>query len=108
MIFLLFALANAMEHPGACLMLKGGRDALLSCGAIVDTNHDEAISPSELTTFVNSVALSDRIFSSCDLNHDGLLTVASDWNATNACGYESPYVLKMCFKCQEKGWVVPT
>jgi len=93
LLFLLISLSYA-----SC-----ARDSLIQCfSTYIDTNHDMAITPAELSAFfvvIHSLDKTAAIFRFCDLNSDNLLTMA-DWNATNACGTRPEIIGRMCMTCE--------
>lgn len=97
-----------------CLMMTGGRDALLTCfSTYVDTNHDNNITRAEASAFfANHTDLfpnfTDEIFRRCDYNHDDGLTI-EDWNAPEnyRCCNQNSNIFYVCQVCEHVGWTVP-
>lgn len=95
-------------------MCPTARDNLLQCfRELLDTNKDSTITVGEIDSFLATQTCINKkitdhlsgeiLIHTCDINHDGVLTVA-DWTASNSCvtmpGRED-LVCELCKKC---GW----
>jgi len=122
MIFLLILFASTLVFARRCPPLE--RDVLLPCVMnLLDANHDGDIVPSEVDTFIlaQDVLGENACFKAlqgqntqtrtngtiivhfCDVNQDGKLNVAHDWNAPGSCIKENlalqQYVCELCYAC---------
>lgn len=83
------------------------RDKLLECfERLVDYNHDNAITASEIDSFLLNTPMNQRltgtmILKMCDINKDGVLTIA-DWTPPEACLRSPEKINLMCKLCESR------
>ncbi len=81
-----------------------GRDLLLGCfSTLVDTDHNNILNMTEISTFLNMTGEATVIMQICDTNHDGSLTL-DDWNAPDSCVHSQPIISRICRFCERAGW----
>ncbi len=86
------------------------RDDLLDCfSTLVDTNHDNILNSTEITTFLTAqnIPAQTVLMRICDTNSDGALD-ATDWNSPNACAHSQPIITRACYICVNAGWTPPS
>lgn len=111
MIFLLF-----LSFAFACRVTN--RDDYLGCfSQYLDFDHNNIITVSEIDTailqhynFSNISFNGTIIMSKCDMNGDGVLTQAGDWNNQTSCLKKtfSLTAMYVCDICVRYGWTFPT
>lgn len=83
------------------------RDKLLECfERLVDYNHDNAITASEIDTFLETTTMyrylsGAKVLKMCDVTNDGVLTTA-DWTPPNACLQSPENINLMCKLCESR------
>lgn len=93
------------------------RDDYLSCfSEKFDLNHDGIITENEIdvslnkTIYYSSLINGYNIIANCDMNNDGFLTVAGDWNNQTSC--LKSFMMNMnafitCDICVALNWTIP-
>ncbi len=91
-----------------------GRDNLIQCfRSLLDSNKDSTITVSEIDYYLRTQTCLPRsvsehitgttIMNTCDLNRDGVLTLA-DWTPLNACVTKPRTAELICNLCVRCGW----
>lgn len=92
------------------------RTNFLSCFDLFDLDHDNIVTHLEISNVLNIHNLNSTIIngpyliSQCDMNGDGVFTVAGDWNNANSCllyPYLTPAWQITCHYCKLIGWTNP-
>jgi len=105
LILLSFALSCQIKH----------RDDYLSCfSEKFDLNHDSIITQNEIDTVLNTtiypLTYGSNVIANCDMNNDGVLTVAGDWNNQTSCLKNYMWNLNaflVCDICVSLNWTIP-
>jgi hypothetical protein len=83
------------------------REALLPCfSELIDIDKDGSLNTTEIRTFLdtNKIHAITILMHMCDLNRDGVLTVADDWTPEDACARSQPMITRVCYICVRAGW----